>query len=327
VPRCPDASRGGEAGSFGEALGRPGARAQQPGRGCAAHGGDFAGSVPNLSRSCARLNPHELPAAQGAAIPALEKELAGRAAAPLDSLERSDCEDRVTAGLERHGVERAWDLAPILVNAGCDVKWLDDIAEQFPPEALTDLLARIASSVVIGGLLEEIGHSTTRITEMVRAVKEYTYMDQGSEQEVDIHHALENTLIMLRYRLKHGVEVKLDFDRSLPRVFAHGSELNQVWTNLIDNAIDAMNGKGELRIRTARDLERVLVEIADNGPAIPSEIRDHIFEPFFTTKRVGEGIGLGLDTARRIVSGHGGEISVDSARGSTCFQVRLPIHR
>jgi signal transduction histidine kinase len=154
-----------------------------------------------------------------------------------------------------------------------------------------------------------------------------TYMDQGSEQEVDIQHGLENTLTMLRDRLKHGVEVKLDFDRSLPRVWAHGSELNQVWTNLIDNAIDAMNGKGELRIRTARELERVLVEIADNGPGIPSEIRDHIFEPFFTTKGVGKGIGLGLDTARRIVSEHGGEISVDSAPGSACFQVRLPIHR
>ena len=149
---------------------------------------------------------------------------------------------------------------------------------------------------MIGGLLEEIEHSSTRITELVRAIKEYTYMDQSPEQEVDIHHALENTLIMLRYRLKHGVELKLDFDRSLPRVCAHGSELNQVWTNLIDNAIDAMNGKGELRIRTARELERVLVEIADNGPGIPSEIRDHIFEPFFTTKGVGNGTGLGLDT-------------------------------
>ena len=170
-------------------------------------------------------------------------------------------------------------------------------------------------------------HSTTRITELVRAIKEYTYMDQGPEQEVDIHHGLENTLIMLRYRLKHGMEVKLDFDRSLPRVCAHGSELNQVWTNLIDNAIDAMNGKGELRIRTARELERVLVEIADNGPGIPSEIRDHIFEPFFTTKGVGNGTGLGLDTARRIVREHGGEISVESVPGSTCFQVRLPIHR
>jgi signal transduction histidine kinase len=277
--------------------------------------------------AAARLNSHELSAAQRAAIPALEKELAQRAAAPLDSLDRSDCEDRVTAGLERHGVERAWELAPILVNAGCDVKWLDVIAEQFPKEALTDLLARIAGSVVIGGLMDEIEHSTTRITELVRAIKEYTYMDQAPVQEVDIHHALENTLIILRYRLKHGVEVKLDFDRSLPRVCAHGSELNQVWTNLIDNAIDAMNGKGELRIRTARELERVLVEIADNGPGIPSEIRDHIFEPFFTTKGVGNGTGLGLDTARRIVGEHGGEISVESVPGSTRFQVRLPIHR
>ncbi len=279
----------------------------------------------SIREAAARLNAHELSVQQRAAIPVLENDLLQRAGAPLDSLERSDCEDRVAAGLERHGVERAWELAPVLVSAGCDTAWLDDIAVQFPQDALTDLLARIAASLTIGSLLAEIEHSTIRITELVRAIKEYTYMDQGSEQEVDIHHGLENTLIMLRYRLKHGVEVKLDFDRSLPRVCARGSELNQVWTNLIDNAIDAMDGKGELRIRTARELEHVVVEIADNGPGIPQEIRDHIFEPFFTTKGVGNGTGLGLETARRIVREHGGEIGVESVPGSTRFQVRLPI--
>lgn len=276
--------------------------------------------------AAARLNAHDLSAGQRAAIPALETELARRTAAPLDSLERSDCEEQVAAGLERHGVDGAWEFAPILVSAGCNVSWLDGVAGQFPQEMLPDLLRRIAASLAIGSLLDEVEHSTARIAELVRAIKEYTYMDQSPEQEVDIHHGLENTLIMLRYRLKQGVEVRLDFDRTLPRVCAHGSELNQVWTNLIDNAVDAMNGKGELRIRTARELDRVLVEIADNGPGIPSEILDHIFEPFFTTKGLGNGTGLGLETVRRIVRNHGGEITVDSAPGDTRFQVRLPLH-
>jgi signal transduction histidine kinase len=277
--------------------------------------------------AAARLNAHELSPAQRAAIPALESELARRAAVQLDSLARSDCEEEVAAGLERYGVESAWEFAPVLVGAGCDVGWLERVARQFPPDVLPDLLARVAASLAIGSLLGEIEHSSTRITELVRAVKEYTYMDQGPQQEIDIHHGLENTLVMLRYRLKHGIEVKLDFDRTLPRVCAHGSELNQVWTNLIDNAVDAMNGQGELRIRTAREPADLLVEITDNGPGIPRDILDRIFEPFFTTKGAGNGTGLGLDTARRIVREHGGELSVDSRPGETRFQVRLPLHR
>jgi signal transduction histidine kinase len=275
--------------------------------------------------AAARLNAHELSGSQRTSIPALENELEQRAAAHLDSLERSDCEERVAASLESHGVARAWELAPALVDAGCDAAWFESVATQFPAEVLPDLLARIAASLAIGNLLQEMEHSTTRITELVSAIKEYTYMDQSPEQEVDIHQGLENTLIMLRYRLKHGIEVKLDFDRSLPKICARGSELNQVWTNIIDNAADAMDGKGELRIRTTRELDRVLVEIGDNGPGIPQEILDHIFEPFFTTKGVGNGTGLGLDTARRIVREHGGEITVESVPGKTRFQVRLPI--
>lgn len=277
--------------------------------------------------SAARLNAHELSPSQRTSIPALENELEQRAAVHLDSLERSDCEEQIAGSLERYGVLRAWELAPALVGAGCDAAWLEGVASQFPREALPDLLARIAASLAIGSLLEEIEHSSTRISELVHAIKEYTYMDQSPEQEVDIHRGLENTLIMLRFRLKHGIEVKLDFDRNLPKICARGSELNQVWTNIIDNAADAMDGKGELRIRTTRELDRVLVEIGDNGPGIPREILDHIFEPFFTTKGVGNGTGLGLETARRIVREHGGEITVESAPGDTRFQVRLPIHR
>jgi signal transduction histidine kinase len=149
-------------------------------------------------------------------------------------------------------------------------------------------------------------------------------MDQSPEQEIDVHEGLENTLIMLHYRLKHGVEVVRDYDRSLPRICARGSELNQVWTNLIDNAIDAMNGSGELVVRTAAEFGRVLIEIRDNGPGIPQDIRDHLFEPFFTTKPVGEGAGLGLDAVYRIVQKHRGLLQVDSEPGRTSFQVRLP---
>jgi signal transduction histidine kinase len=149
-------------------------------------------------------------------------------------------------------------------------------------------------------------------------------MDQSPEQEIDVHEGLENTLIMLHYRLKHSIEVLREYDRSIPRICARGSELNQVWTNLIDNAIDAMDGRGKLLVRTQAEFDRVLVEIRDNGPGIPPEIRDHIFEPFFTTKPVGEGTGLGLDTVYRIIQKHRGQIRVDSEPGKTSFQVRLP---
>ena len=279
--------------------------------------------------AAARLDQHDLSAEQRAAVPVVERELAERAAATanLDSLERSDCEEAVAACLVRHGVSRAWELAPALVDGGCEAAWFSRVFAQFPTEALADLLARITASLTISSLLGEIENSSGRISELVHAIKEYTYMDQGPEQEVDIHQGIESTLLMLRHRLKHGIATKLDFDRTLPRICAHGSELNQVWTNLIDNAIDAMQGKGELRIRTTRELDRLLVEIGDNGPGIPPEVRDRIFEPFFTTKGVGKGTGLGLETAARIVRDHRGEITVESSPGDTRFQIRLPFAR
>jgi signal transduction histidine kinase len=277
--------------------------------------------------SAARLDAHPLSAEQRAAVPALERELAQRpaASAPMDSLERSDCEEAIAACLLRHGIARAWELAPALVDAGCEAEWFDRVYAQFPAEAWPDFLARLAASLTIGTLLDQIENSTGRISDLVRAIKEYTYMDQGPEQEVDVHQGIESTLLMLRHRLKHGIDVKLDFDRTLPKICARGSELNQVWTNLIDNAIDAMDGTGELRIRTARELDRLLVEIADNGPGIPPEDQAHIFEPFFTTKGVGQGTGLGLETVRRIVQEHSGAITVESVPGDTRFQIRLPL--
>jgi signal transduction histidine kinase len=211
------------------------------------------------------------------------------------------------------------------VEAGVDRAALEKLGARYRDGVLAHVLARIVCSVGAERLTREIEASAGRISELVRAIKEYTYMDQAPEQEVDVHRGIESTLTMLKFRLKRGVEVTREFDPSLPRIFARGSELNQVWTNLIDNAIDAMGGKGELIIRTSRELDFVLVEIIDNGPGIPDAVKPHLFEPFFTTKGVGEGTGIGLDTVYRIVRAHRGEISFESKPGRTSFQVRLPL--
>jgi signal transduction histidine kinase len=242
----------------------------------------------------------------------------------LDSLERSDREEDIGAWLEDQGMENARQLAPGLVDAGCDLDVLRRLAERFDGPTLTDVVTRLTASFTVNRLVEQIVSGTSRIGELVRAIKQYSYMDQAPEQEIDIHEALENTLIMFHHRLKYGISVVRQYDRSIPRICAHGGELNQIWTNIIDNAIDAMNGHGELIVRTAAEFGRVLVEIQDNGPGIPPEIQDRIFEPFFTTKPLGEGIGLGLDTVYRIVQQHRGEVRVQSQTGKTSFQVRLP---
>jgi signal transduction histidine kinase len=242
----------------------------------------------------------------------------------LDSLERSDREESIGDWLEGRGVTEARQLAPDLADAGCDIETLRRLAARFEGEALADAITRLTASFTLNRLVEQIERGTSRISDLVRAIKQYSYMDRSPEQELDIHDGLENTLIMLHYRLKHGIEVIREYDRSIPRICAHGSELNQVWTNLIDNAIDAMGGKGELLVRTAADFGGILVEIRDNGPGIPAEIRNQIFDPFFTTKPVGEGTGLGLDTVYRIVQQHRGQVRVESRPGRTSFQVMLP---
>jgi signal transduction histidine kinase len=176
-------------------------------------------------------------------------------------------------------------------------------------------------------LLNTIGQSTTRISTLVNAVKSYVYMDQAPSQEIDVHEGLENTLVILHHKLKN-IEVVREYDRTLPAISAYGSELNQVWTNLLDNAIDALEGKGKIWLRTWRENDHVVVEVADNGPGIPEEIQSRIFEPFFTTKGVGKGSGLGLDIARRIiVMHHKGDLQVSSRPGATRFTVRLPIEK
>lgn len=243
----------------------------------------------------------------------------------VDPLAQSDREERISAWLEQRQVPDAWKLAPILSDVGVEVPKLQNLAAEIGDEVVTDALTRIASVLTIFRLIGEIETSTKRISDLVHAIKEYSYMDRAAMQEVDVHQGLESTLTILSHRLKGGIKVVREYDKDLPRICAYGGELNQIWTNLIDNAIEAMEGKGELRLRTARELDRLLVEIGDNGPGIPPEVQPHIFEPFFTTKGVGDGTGLGLDTVCRIVRSHHGEIRVTSRPGDTRFQVYLPI--
>jgi signal transduction histidine kinase len=243
----------------------------------------------------------------------------------LDPVARSDREEVVAAWLEAHGVADAWDLAAPLVEAGADVAWLDRFAAGSPAADLAATVTAMARRAAVDRLLGEIEHATGRISELVAAVKEYSYMDLAPMQEVDVHGGLENTITMLGHKLR-DVEVTRDYDRSLPRIDAHGSQLNQVWTNLLDNAVDAMGGRGHIRIRTFVAGGDVVVEITDDGPGIPPDVQARVFDPFFTTKAPGQGTGLGLDTTYRIVvQDHRGTILLSSEPGATTFRIRLPV--
>jgi signal transduction histidine kinase len=269
------------------------------------------------------------PAAQRQLLIELQKEaLVYAAKAPrLDPLTQSDREDTLCDWLDQHDIANGWKLSPTLVSAGVDEEKLDAIAPQFSPEALTEALNWLTETLNLAGLVNEVEQSTTRISQLVKAIKSYSYMDQAPLQEIDLHEGLDNTLTILNHKLKYGITVNRQYDLNLPRICAYGSELNQVWTNIIDNAVCAMKGKGELTIRTSYANDWVQVEIIDNGPGIPPEIQPHIFEPFFTTKGVGEGTGLGLEITHRIVvQRHHGNIRVTSKPGETCFQICLPVN-
>jgi len=273
-----------------------------------------------------RLARHALTAEQRDMIIAFEQDAAQYVPTiSADPLAQSDREERVASWLEGRHTPDAWKIAPALTDAGVDISKLESLAAQVGDQVVCDALIRVASIVTISRLINEIEISTKRISDLVRAIKEYSYMDQAAMQEVDLHQGIENTLTILHHNLKGGIKVVREYAADLPRVCAFGGELNQIWTNLISNAIEAMQGKGELRVRTARDLDRVLVEIGDNGPGIPADVLPHIFDPFFTTKGVGEGTGLGLDTVCRIIRNHHGEIRVSSHPGDTRFQVYLPV--
>jgi signal transduction histidine kinase len=271
------------------------------------------------------LGARELTASERTQIEKLEASLIQRDVPPPDALTISLLEDQLEAVLRSHGQNDLWQLAANLAHKGAKPEVLESLFASLDSETARAALVRISASLEIAGLLREIENSTSRISDLVRAIKEYTFMDQAPVQNVDIVKTLETTLIIMNHKLKHGVTVERNYEPVPLMVDSFGSELNQVWTNIIDNAIDAMGGKGHLRIRTYRQDGCVVVEIGDSGSGIPSDIEPHIFEPFFTTKGVGQGTGLGLDTALRIVKKHRGSIQVSSKPGDTRFQVFLPL--
>jgi signal transduction histidine kinase len=271
------------------------------------------------------LGRRELTAAQKSEIEKLESSLTDKHDPPPDALTISNLEDEIDTLLRSQGQNDLWQLASGLARKNVSVDVLNSLFTNLDGETARAALIRIGASIDIADLLNEIESSTSRISDLVRAIKEYTYMDQAPVQNVDIVKSLETTLTILNYKLKHGVSVHRDYQKIPLLVNSFGSQLNQVWTNIIDNAIDAMNGKGELRVRTFRQDDCVVVEIGDNGPGISPEIEAHMYEPFFTTKGVGEGTGLGLDTVKRIVRKHRGNIQVASKPGDTRFQIWLPL--
>ena len=276
--------------------------------------------------------------------------LACRAIPTLSPLEQSEREDALTDWLDDREIAESWKLAPELVTANVDETYLNQLENAVGSEQLSDALHWLESNLTVASLVHQVEHGTERISELVKALKSYAYMDQAPLQEINIHQGLEDTLTILHHKLKYGITVKRDFDPSLPKICAYGSELNQVWTNILDNAIHALGGGKQfgkkpqpasdrsvqdaanlpehptITVRTSRHAEHVMVELIDNGPGIPEASRSRIFEPFFTTKGVGAGTGLGLDIARRIVvKRHGGSIRVTSEPGETNFQICLPI--
>jgi signal transduction histidine kinase len=258
----------------------------------------------------------------------LRRELPRRAAGParLDPLARSDLEGEVGAWMEDQDVEDSWELAPAIVALGWNTADLEDLTAAFTQAQRPTFLRWLATGCSAYALVDEVSQGAERISEIVKAVKSYSRLDQAPVQLVDVHEGLDSTLVILRHKLVQGTSVVKEYATGLPRIEAYASELNQVWTNLIDNAVDAMNGSGELRIRTSGDDQRVIVEITDTGPGIPTENQAHIFDAFFTTKPVGAGTGLGLHiTYNIIVHQHHGEIQVESKPGRTTFRVTLPV--
>lgn len=247
----------------------------------------------------------------------------------LSPMEAADREDAVSDWLEEHGVAQGWQSAPVFVQAGLDVDWLEQVAAAVDEEILPGAMGWLGYTVETELLMDEIADSTTRVSRLVDAAKQYSQLDRAPYQVADVHELLDSTLLMLAGKRGPGIRVVKEYDRTLPRVPGYPAELNQVWTNLIDNAVAAIEdagGEGTLTVRTARHDDQLLVEFRDTGPGVPPEIRGRIFDPFFTTKPVGQGTGLGLDISWRIVvDKHHGELRVESVPGDTRFQVLLPL--
>jgi signal transduction histidine kinase len=282
-------------------------------------------ALKRIKNASHELGRRELRPAQKAEIESLEASVVKSDEIPPDALTISDLEGQIDSLLRSHGQNDLWQLAADLAHKNVKPAALESLFATLDAQTARAALVRIAAWIEVISLLNEIESGTSRISDLVRAIKEYTYMDQTPLQNVDIAKSLETTLTIMNHKLKHGIVVKRDYGKVPLLVNSFGSELNQVWTNLIDNAIGAMKGEGELRIRTYQEDNCVVVEIADNGPGIPADVKPHIFEPFFTTKGVGEGTGLGLDTVQRLVNKHRGNIEVTSKPGDTRFQVWLPL--
>ena len=278
-----------------------------------------------IKNASLELGRRDLTPAQKAEIERLEALFTQQDVVPPDALTISDLEDQIDSLLRSHGQNDLWLLAAGLARRNIRPEVVESLFANLDGDTARAALVRIAASEEIASLLHEIESSTSRISDLVGAIKEYTHMDPAPVQNVDVVKSLETTLTIMNHKLKQGVAVQRDYQGVPLLVNSFGSELNQVWTNIIDNAIDAMHGKGELRVRTYRDDSCAVVEISDNGPGIPDEVQPHIFEPFFTTKGVGEGTGLGLDTVQRIVKKHRGNIEVNSVPGDTRFQIWLPL--
>jgi signal transduction histidine kinase len=263
------------------------------------------------------------------ALVELQEEVIERAAkAPaLTAMQAADREDELGDWMDERNVTGGWDLAPVFAQGGLDIDCLNDMeAKVGDPELLDQAIHWIGYALETEQLMSDIEDATGRVSSLVSAAKQYSQMDRAAHQWIDVHGGLDSTLVMLNHKIGNGIKVVRDYDRTLPQVPAHPAELNQVWTNLIDNAIQAMNGVGTLTIRTYREDDHVVVSVGDTGPGVPEALKKRVFEPFFTTKPVGEGTGLGLDISYRIVvNGHGGDIRLSSAPGDTRFLVRLPM--
>ncbi|HEU4636452.1 MAG TPA: ATP-binding protein [Edaphobacter sp.] len=245
---------------------------------------------------------------------------------PRSPLEATDYEDQVATWLEQHQVSSAWTIAPSLAEARLPISMLDALAEAIGANVLSPALATFAGALRVERMAETVVDSSGRIFELISAIRGYSFMDQAAIQDVDLPASIENTLAMFRSRMAN-VKIALEFDEGLPLVSAYGSELNQVWSALIENALDAMHDHGSLNISIRATGQMVIVEFLDSGPGIPAGIKSRIFEPFFTTKPIGTAMGLGLDRVQRIVSKHGGSVAVESKPGATCVQVRIPVNR
>jgi len=282
-------------------------------------------ALARLEEAHSRLDARSLPPAADELLRSLA-ERAPQAPGDLSAIARSDLEAAVERWLEEHGVGKAWELAPALAQQGLAPETLSQLDVSLSGGAIPDALAWLAATRHVRTLVREIAEATTRLSEIVGALKSYTYMDQAPVQDVDLHRGIDNTLVILRSKLGEGITVRREYDPGIPRFQACGGELNQVWTNLLDNAADALGGKGTIVIRTRRNGDSVEIEIEDDGPGIPEDIQPRIFDPFFTTKAPGEGTGMGLSTTHSIVTKrHRGRIRVASRPGCTRFTVEIPI--